>query len=124
MSITPRSALKFADLPGRRSADPFTDQPTQSSLRIVDLERTEDRTAHRHPHSEEVVVVAAGHGEVWIEGVLHPIEVGDVVRIPIGAAHATIPAEGSRMELVCFFPHPNLSENLENTTINVGGSRE
>lgn len=68
------------------------------------------------------MVVAAGHGEVWIDGELFPVSVGDTVRIPAGVSHATIPAEGTRMELICFFPHPTLSENIETTNISVGGT--
>ncbi len=123
MSITPRDSLRFVDLPGRQSADPLENQSAESSVRIVRLERTEGRTAHRHPLSEEVVVVAKGSGSVWIEGEVFPVGQGDVVRIPAGAAHATIPDEGSRVELVCFFPHPSLSENIQDTSITVNEER-
>lgn len=88
-------------------------------MRIVDLERTDGRTAHRHPHSEEVVIVSAGKGHVWIDGEMQAVVEGDVVHIPVGVPHATIPEEGSRMELVCFFPHPDLSQNIEETDIKV-----
>ena len=44
---------------------------------------------------------------------------GDVVHIPIGAAHATIPSDGEPMRLICFFPHPHLPENIEDTDITV-----
>lgn len=113
MSVHHSSSFEFVDLPGRRSADPLGTDDAASSLRIVDLERTEGRKAHRHPHSEEVVVVSEGSGEVWIDGERFAITKGDVVRIPPGVPHATIPAADSRMELICFFPHPNLVENLE-----------
>ncbi|NND85524.1 MAG: hypothetical protein HKN46_10295, partial [Acidimicrobiia bacterium] len=53
----------------------------------------------------------------WIDGERFPLSPGTTVRIPIGAAHATIPDEGSAMRLICFFPHPDLSENLEDTDI-------
>lgn len=68
------------------------------------------------------MVVASGSGEVWIDGVCSPVSKGDVVHIPAGVAHATIPAEGVEMELVCFFPHPDLSHNIEDTDIQVTGS--
>jgi quercetin dioxygenase-like cupin family protein len=92
---------------------------SEASLRIVELERTEDRTAHRHPFSEEIVYVAAGSGEVWIDGERHPVVEGDVVHIPTGVPHATIPAAGESMRLVCFFPHPHLPDNLIDTDIQV-----
>ena len=119
MSITPGASFDFADLPGRRPADPLAEADAESSLRVVELERSEGRTAHRHPHSEEIVYVEAGAGDVWIDGELHPVVAGDVVRIPRGATHATIPGEGEQMRLICFFPHPTLSENIEDTDTTV-----
>ncbi len=44
---------------------------------------------------------------------------GDTVLVPAGVAHATIPDAGETMELVCFFPHPNLQDNLLETDIDV-----
>ena len=117
MSAVPESELRFADLPGRRSADPLSGLGSDASVRIVELERTEGRAAHRHPHSEEVVYVAAGTGIAWIDGTEHPLSPGTTVRIPAGAPHATIPDAGSAMRLICFFPHPDLSQNIEDTDI-------
>lgn len=119
MSVKPWPTFEFVELPGRRTADPLKDEGASSSLRIVDLERIPGRTAHRHPHSEEVVVVSAGRGEVWLDGERFAITKGDAVRIPAGVAHATIPDVDTRMELICFFPHPNLAENIEETDIHV-----
>jgi quercetin dioxygenase-like cupin family protein len=119
MTVVGRAELDFVDLPGRRSADPLGSILSEASVRVVELDRTADRTAHRHPHSEEIVYVAAGHGEVWLDGERHPVSQGDIVRIPTGAAHATVPADGERMRLICFFPHPDLSENIEDTDITV-----
>lgn len=111
--------MHFADLPGRRSADPLGASATTSSIRVVELARVATRTAHKHPFSEEIVYVEAGHGQVWIEGVRQSIGPGDVVRIPAGAAHATIPAEASAMRLICYFPHPDLASNIVETAITV-----
>lgn len=119
MTVIKGEGLEFVDLPGRRAANPFVNVPADSSLRVITLGRTEGRTAHRHPHSEEVIYVEAGTGVVWIDGELHPLEPGDVVRIPAGAAHATVPDEGEQMALVCFFPHPDLAANIEDTDITV-----
>lgn len=119
MTVVTPDDMSFTDLPGRRSADPLGASTSNSSVRVVELTRSEGRTAHQHPFSEEIVYVAAGRGQVWIEGVRHPVGPGDVVRIPAGAAHATIPAEASAMRLVCFFPHPDLAQNIIETTITV-----
>lgn len=117
MTTIPESALEFADLPGRRSANPLAGLDSNASLRIVELERTRGRAAHRHPHSEEIVYVASGTGMAWIDGAEFALAPGSVIRIPSGAPHATIPDEGSEMRLICFFPHPDLSENIEDTDI-------
>ncbi len=106
-------------MPGRRTADPLAGLATQSSGRLVELRREADRTAHRHPHSEEVIYVISGTGCVWVDGKRHPVEAGDVVLVPAGAAHATVPDVGQTMRLMCFFPHPDLAANLVETDIPV-----
>lgn len=116
-----REEFEFADLPGRRSADPLGDRTGTSSLRVVELERTTGRTAHRHPHSEEIIYVEAGEGEIWIDGSLHALAPGDVVLIPAGAAHGTLPTQDSMMRLVCFFPRGELGDNYERTDIVIEG---
>lgn len=124
MTVASGDGLRFADLPGRRSADPFPDGGGSSSVRIVRMTFAHGRTAHRHPASEEVVFVAAGRGTVWLDGERRPVTAGDVVRIPAGVAHATIPDPEVEMELVCFFPHPRLADNIEETDIAVTGREE
>ena len=119
MTVISHHRLEFADLPGRISADPFEAISASSSVRVVQLERTPGRKAHRHPASEEVIYVVAGSGEVWIDGETEAVAEGDIIHIPPGAAHATIPAADSAMRLVCFFPHPDLSTNLDDTDIEV-----
>lgn len=119
MTVVRRSALPFADLPGRRSADPLLSIDSQSSARYVILEFDPARTAHRHPHSEEVIFVVTGRGHLWLEGERLAVETGDVVHIARGAAHATVPEPGSAMELMCFFPHPDLAGNITETDIGV-----
>lgn len=121
MTVIKRSSFQFADLPGRRSADPLVDVDSASSVRFVTLSYTEDRTAHYHPESEEIMYVVKGRGHIWIDGDRHPVEAGDVVHVATGRAHATVPdpSSDSDMELVCFFPHPNLSRNIVNTDIMV-----
>ena len=119
MTVVSHRQLRFTDLPGRSSADPLEALAASSSVRVVQLGRTEGRTAHRHPHSEEIVYVVAGRGEVWIDGTVEPVAQGDVIHIPAGAAHATLPAAESAMRLVCFFPHADLADNLDETDIEV-----
>ena len=119
MTVTPQGDVEFVDLPGRSAGDPLRSVPAASSLRIARLHRTADRRAHRHPRSEEVIFVRSGTGAVYIDGVFHEVGPGDTVHVPRGAAHATIPEPGADMELVCFFPHGDLRENIEETDIDV-----
>jgi mannose-6-phosphate isomerase-like protein (cupin superfamily) len=117
VNVVKGAAMRFEQLPGRASADPLAGIASESSMRIVRLVGGIARRAHLHPLSEEVVVVAAGNGVVWIEGERTPVAPGDVVRIPPGARHATLPAPGTEMTLHCFFPHPDLAHNIEETDI-------
>jgi len=119
MTVTPQRDVEFVDLPGRSAGDPLRSVPADSSLRIARVHRIANRKAHRHPHSEEVIYVRSGTGAVYIDGVFHDVGPGDTVHVPQGKAHATIPAAGADMELICFFPHPNLRENIEETDIDV-----
>ena len=117
MTVIKRGRFRFVDLPGRQSADPLAEVDSQSSARYVTLGYSEGRTAHVHPLSEEIIYVVTGRGHIWIEGRRQPVEAGDVVHVPTGQAHATVPDPGSTMELMCFFPHPNLSRNIVDTDI-------
>ena len=119
MTVTPQRDVEFVDLPGRSAGDPLRSVPADSSLRITRLHRVADRRAHRHPRSEEVIYVRSGTGAVYIDGGFHEVGPGDTVHVPRGAAHATIPGPGADMELICFFPHADLRENIEETDINV-----
>lgn len=116
MTVVPHGTWEVVQLEGRRSADPLAGLPTASSLRVVRLRRTTGRHAHVHPHSEEVVYVVTGTGYLWIEGRRSAVAPGDVMHVPAGVAHATVPDPGSDMELVCFFPHPDLAANVTETT--------
>ncbi len=118
MAVVGSDSLDFVQMPGRRSADPLAGMGLGCSLRIVEMNPDPERRAHRHPLSEEIVVVMEGSGHVWLEGERTPVTVGDVVVIPAGSLHATVPA--GAMRLACFFPHPTLSENIEESDRPVG----
>ncbi len=60
-----------------------------------------------------------GSGVIYIDGEFSAVAAGDTIHIPRGAAHAAVPDENTELELICFFPHPDLSENNEETDIDV-----
>jgi quercetin dioxygenase-like cupin family protein len=108
--------LDFAELAGRRSADPFTGKPGEPvSVRVVEIPPG-PRTPHRHPHSCEVVYVADGTGRVWEGDASTDVAAGDIVVIPAGVPHATVCLSRRPLRLVCFFPYPDLGRNLEELT--------
>lgn len=57
--------------------------------------------------------VVAGSGRVWEDDRSTPVTVGDVVVIETGAPHATVNTGDEPLRLVCFFPHPDLANNIE-----------
>ncbi|GIU91714.1 MAG: hypothetical protein KatS3mg011_0620 [Acidimicrobiia bacterium] len=113
--------LSFEELPGRRSADPFG--AGDAAVRVVEVTRGAPRTAHRHPHSDEYVYVVAGEGRLWVDGEWGRLAAGDLARIPRGALHATV-ATSPTVRLVCFFAHPDLTSNLEETDLPIGEEEE
>jgi quercetin dioxygenase-like cupin family protein len=113
--IVARDALEFESRPGRKSADPLAEagQGAGFTVRVVRLSSGVVRWAHRHPHSVEVMHVTRGRGVLWEAGAGQRFEQGDTALVAAGVPHATVPDVGTEMELVCFFPHPDLNDNIE-----------
>ena len=112
MPVLPAGELRFAELPGRRSADPLGGLTEDCSVRIAEIPPG-PRTPHRHPHSIEVVYVAAGTGRVWEGETATDVGPGDMVLVPVGVPHATVCTSVTPLRLVCFFPHSDLAGNLD-----------
>ena len=113
MRIVRAGELRFGRLPGRSSADPFADEGADAiSVRFARLPPG-PRAPHRHPLSVEVIYVVDGEGTHWQAGGAERVGPGDVVLVPPGVAHATIPADESGMLLYCVFPVGTLDGNLE-----------
>jgi quercetin dioxygenase-like cupin family protein len=96
-------------------------------MRVVRLEGTGRRSPHRHPRSQEAIFVVEGAGYLWEDGVGARFEAGDCALIEAGVAHATVPDPGTSMELVCFFPHRDMKDNveeLEHVTIDADDMRK
>lgn len=71
------------------------------------------RSPHRHPRSVEVIYVLEGAGVNWQDGETARVSTGDIVLVPAGVAHATLPDPGSEMLVLCVFPVSDLAGNLE-----------
>lgn len=113
MPVFPSSEHRYTELVGRLSADPFAEAAAGScSVRVVRV-APGPRTPHRHPQSVEVVYVAEGRGRVWEGDDVTPVAQGDVVLVRPGTPHATVCTGTTDLVLVCFFPHPDLTSNIE-----------
>jgi quercetin dioxygenase-like cupin family protein len=123
--IVSTSELDFRPLPGRTAADPFKSLDADGlSMRVVHLAAGAERAPHRHPHSHEAIYVVEGKGHFWENGRARRVGEGDCVLVAPGVPHATIPDRDAGMKLVCFWPHPDLSSNIEELAeeIHVEGS--
>lgn len=126
MTVVGPDNLEYRDLPGRRTANPFAAAgPGESTVRQVTIDPGHGRSPHRHPQSEEIVYVVSGRGRVWLDGTFHPVHPGWWYRIPAGLPHATLADPGERLSLVCFFPHDDFKENIEELDLILdGGGKE
>ncbi|MQA78032.1 MAG: cupin domain-containing protein [Streptosporangiales bacterium] len=118
MPVVTGDAVRFAELPGRLSADPLAGDlrdaahDASASVRVVRIAPGSPRTPHRHPRSAEVTWIAEGEGIAWEDGTRTPVAAGDLILLPAGVPHATLPGP-SGLVLVCFFPDPDLATNTE-----------
>ena len=113
MPVVRADWLRYAELPGRLSADPLSAAAEYGcSVRVVRI-APGPRTPHVHPHSAEVVYVVNGAGTAWEGEAASAVMAGDLIVIPRGTPHATVAVGDDDLVLVCFFPHPDLSANLE-----------
>ena len=114
MTVIGRGDLEYREFPGRTTSNPFRDAGQgASTVREVVIEHVPSRSPHFHPNSEEIVYVAAGSGRVWLDGIFHPVGPGSWYRIPAKTPHATMADPGQRMTLICFFPHDDFANNIE-----------
>lgn len=113
MRVVRAAELEFGQLPGRLSANPLADADLGAvCVRYARL-RPGPRAPHRHPLSIELTYVVEGTGTHWQDGETARVGPGDLVVVPAGVAHATIPDEGGEMLLYCVFPVATLEGNVE-----------
>ncbi len=111
MLVVRADTLDFRALPGRTAADPLAGvEAGPVSVRVVRIEPG-PRTLHHHPHSVEVIYVLAGSGSHRQASDERHVSRGDLVLVPVGVPHCTTADPGSALELLCFFPHPDLKQN-------------
>jgi quercetin dioxygenase-like cupin family protein len=125
MTVVGPDELRFRDFPGRTTSDPFKEAGQgASTVRQVVIEYVPSRSPHLHPQSEEIVYVVAGTGRVWLDGVFHPVGPGSWYRIPARTPHATMADRGERLSLVCFFPHDDFPNNIQELDMVIEADKE
>jgi quercetin dioxygenase-like cupin family protein len=117
MPVVSGGSLLYAQLPGRLAADPLPPALAGPgcSVRVVRV-APGPRNPHLHPHSAEVSYVVSGSGTAWEDDVPVRVGPGDLLVVPPGVPHATVASGTSELVLVCFFPHPDLTANIEELT--------
>jgi quercetin dioxygenase-like cupin family protein len=112
--IISRSTYEYVQRPGRLTVDPFEGLEHDAfSVRVVKLDGDNRRTPHLHPDSQEVIYVVRGEGMLWEDGNTQRFVEGDCALVDAGVPHATVPDAGTKMELICFFAHPDLLANTQ-----------
>lgn len=69
------------------------------------------KPAHSHPDGEELIYVIKGNGNVYVDGLIRPINEGTAVLFERGSVHIVRNSYDGEMKVICFFaPATNLSE--------------
>jgi quercetin dioxygenase-like cupin family protein len=73
-----------------------------ANMNYVMMEAGEVNVAHRHPTSEDTIVILAGEGTIanLDTGRVHPFSGGEVVHVPVGVEHQVRADRGSSVESV------------------------
>ena len=125
MTVVGSDQLQFRVFPGRMTSDPFqVAGQGASTVRQVVIDYVPSRSPHLHPQSEEIVYVVAGMGRVWLDGVFHDVGPGTWYRITPRTPHATLANRGERLSLVCFFPHNDFANNIEELDLVIDAAGE
>jgi mannose-6-phosphate isomerase-like protein (cupin superfamily) len=84
-----------------------------ASLRIVDIAPAKagdpPRKPHVHTSFEEVIYVLTGEGVTETKGRAQPVRAGDTILIPQGEPHVTHNTGSGTLQLLCFFPTPDVA---------------
>jgi quercetin dioxygenase-like cupin family protein len=73
-----------------------------ANMNYVLMQPGEENVAHRHPVSEDTIVILAGEGTIanLDTGTRHRFAGGDVVHVPVGVRHQVAADRGSAIESV------------------------
>ena len=104
------------NLPGRKSLEIVSANTGSSSmtLRLVEIAVPEPgdapRAMHKHTDFEECIYVLSGRGSAESESGQFEVKAGDTIVVPPGELHVTRNIGDEPLQLLCFFPTADCSE--------------
>jgi len=104
------------NLPGRKSLEIVSaaNGSAAITLRLVEIPVAQSgeslRELHRHGGFEECMYVLSGQGTTHTESGEHPVEAGDTILVPPGELHVTRNTGSTPLQMLCFFPTADCSE--------------
>ncbi len=104
------------NLPGRKSLELISAKlgSKEVTLRLVEIPVASPdeapRQPHRHTNFEECMYVLSGNGATLTENGEIQVTAGDAILVPPGELHVTRNTGSTPLQLLCFFPTGNCSE--------------
>jgi mannose-6-phosphate isomerase-like protein (cupin superfamily) len=103
-------------LPGRHSREIVSAETGSEAvtLRLVEIPVPQPgespRELHRHGGFEECMYVLSGQGTTHTDSGEYPVEAGDTILVPAGELHVTRNTGSTPLQMLCFFPTADCSE--------------
>ena len=107
---------KDLNLPGRKSLEIISAEvgAAEVTLRLVEIPVAtpgeSPRAPHCHTSFEECMYVLSGQGATRISGGEAEVSAGDTILVPPGELHVTRNTGSTPLQMLCFFPTANCSE--------------
>lgn len=104
------------NLPGRKSLELISGNIGSEAvtLRLVEIPVAQadesPRKPHRHTDFEECMYVLSGSGKTLTANGEVQISTGDAILVPPGELHVTRNTGSTPLQMLCFFPTANCSE--------------
>lgn len=75
---------------------------------------------HRHPHSEELLYIQAGHGTAWLNGIAAKLQAGTIIYMPRNTGVKLINDGTEPIALVAIFSRPGFDKYQRDISVPAG----